>query len=199
MPRLPLFLAAILAAFGGPAQAAAAAQYRIDAAHSHVQFSVDRFGFNAIIGEFRDFGGVITLPDGALAGGTVSATIRAASLVSGDDERDAIVKGEHWLDAARFPTIEFRSSGMTLRGAQSALVDGELTLLGVTRPVVLEASLNKRGTDPSSQREAAGFTAAALIKRSEFGLETAGALIGDVVRIRIEIIAHRLPEDPEAT
>lgn len=199
MPRLPLFLAAILAAFAGPAQAAVAAQYRIDAAHSHVQFSVDRFGFNAIIGEFRDFDGVIVLPDGALAGGAVSATIRTASLVSGDGERDAIVKGEHWLDATRFPTIGFRSTGVTLRGSQSALVAGELTLRGVTRPVVFEASLNKLGTDASLEREAAGFTAAALIKRSEFGIETAGALIGDVVRIRIEIIAHRLPGAPEAT
>lgn len=194
MPRLPLFVAAILAAFAGPAQADAAAQYRIDAAHSHVQFSVDRFGFNAIVGEFRDFQGVIDLPGDAMADGSVQATIRTSSLVSGDGERDDIVKGEYWLDVARFPTIEFRSRGVTLRGGRSALVDGELTLLGVTRPVVLEASLNKLGTDPSRQREAAGFTAAALIKRSEFGLATAGALIGDVVRIRIEIIAHRLPE-----
>lgn len=200
MRLLPLFAAAtILAAFAGPAQAGAAGRYEIDARHSHVQFSIDRFGFNAVIGEFRDFRGVIDLPDGEVAAGSVSATIAAASLVSGDAERDVIVKGEHWLDAARFPTIEFRSTGATARGSRNALVAGELTLLGVTRPVVLEASMNKLGTDPSVQREAAGFTATTLIKRSEFGLATAGSLIGDVVRIRIEVIAHRLAPDPEST
>ena len=72
---------------------------------------------------------------------------------------------------------------------------GELTLLGVTRPVVLEASLNRLGVDPSNRREAAGFSATAAIRRSEFGLTTASALIADVVHLRIEVIAHRL-EDP---
>lgn len=194
MPRLPLSLAGpILAAFAGFAQAAApAARYEIDARHSHAQFSVERFGFNAILGEFRDFSGVITLPDGSLARGSVTATLATASLESGDAERNDIVKGEHWLDAARHPAIAFRSTGVTPRGGQAAAVAGELTLLGVTRPVVLDVTLNKLGVDPSLQREAAGFTATAVLKRSDFGLATAGALIGDVVHIRLEIIAHRM-------
>lgn len=200
MRLLPLLAAAtILAAFPASAQAGLVARYEIDARHSHVQFSVDRFGFNAVIGEFRDFHGVVDLPDGDIATGSVAATIATSSFVSGDAERDDIVKGEHWLDTARYPVIEFRSKGVTPRGSRAALIDGELTLLGVTRPVVLEANLNRLGTDPSLQREAAGFTATTLIKRSEFGLVTAGSLIGDVVRIRIEIIAHRLAKAPEST
>ncbi len=192
MSRLPLFLAAsILAAFPGLAQAESPpAAYEIDVVHSHVQFSVDRFGFNAIIGEFRDFEGVILLADGSLAGGAATATIRTASLASGDAERDSIVKGEHWLDAARFPTIAFRSTRIAERDPGSATITGELTLLGVTRPVLLDVTLNKRGIDPSTKREAVGFTATAALRRSDFGLTTASALIGDDIRIRIEAIAH---------
>ena len=196
MPRLPQFLAApILAAFAACAQAGAAPRYEIDARHSHVQFSVERFGFNAILGEFREFTGIIELPDDAPADGSVRATIEATSLVSGDAERDEIVKGERWLDVARHPGIEFHSTRVIPRGGGVASVHGELTLLGVTRPVVLEASLNRLGVDPSNRREAAGFSATAAIRRSEFGLTTASALIADVVHLRIEVIAHRL-EDP---
>lgn len=192
MTRLPHFLcASMLAAFAAPAQAEAKlSAYEIDARHSHVQFSVQRFGFNAIVGEFRDFEGVVLLQDGSLVDGAVTATIRTASLASGDAERDEIVTGEFWLRAARFPTIAFRSMHIAVRDAGSATITGELTLLGVTRPVLLDVTLNKRGIDPSTQREAVGFTATAALRRTDFGLTTATALIGDDIRVRIEAIAH---------
>jgi len=186
----PRVAATILAVLLLPAQAAAE-RFEIDAAHSHVQFSVDRFGFNAIIGEFRDIHGAILLADDVLEGSSVHASVATASLASGNAERDDILKGEYWLAVERHPRIEFRSTRVERDGDRGVTIAGDLTFLGVTRPLVFEARLNRRGIDPSVQREAAGFTAIALLKRSEFGLVTGGSLIGDEVSIRIELIAHR--------
>jgi len=190
MQRMPLLVAATILACPAFAQPPPEARlYQIDARHSHVQFSVERFGFNAIIGEFRDVRGVVTLGDHGLADGSVTATVATASLASGDAERDALVKGEHWLDVARFPAISFQSTQVTVRDPGSATIAGEVTIHGVTRPVLLDVTLNRRGIDPSSQREAVGFSATGALRRTDFGIDTATALIGDDVRIRIEAIA----------
>ncbi len=178
--------------------AAAADRFEIDPAHSHVQFSVRRFGFNAIIGEFRDVAGVVLLEGDSLSGGSVVASVQTASLVSGDATRDGHVRGEHWLNAAKYPTIQFRSTSVQALGRDAATVRGDLTLLGVTRAVSLDVRFNKRGIDPSNQKEAAGFSATGMLRRSDFGLQTAPQLIGEEVAIRIEVLAHLAAQGADA-
>lgn len=170
---------------------AAPETYVVDASHTHVQFSVKRFGFNYIIGEFKDLSGSLTLDEDAPDTSTVSAEIKTESLESGDDVRNGHVMGEFWFDVANHPTITFISTGIELTGDDAAIITGDLTIKGVTKPVSLDAKLNRIGVDPASKRKAAGFSATANLSRSAFGMSIAEKLIGDDVAIRIELLAHQ--------
>lgn len=88
--------------------------------------------------------------------------------------------------------MRFRSVSVEQLSDNEANVAGELTLLGVTKPVVLHVALNKKGADPASKKEAVGFSATAMLKRSDFGMLTAANLVGDDVAIRIETLAHKI-------
>lgn len=188
LPSIALF--AILTS--GAARAADA--YEIDPSHTHVQFSIERFGFNDVIAFFPDVKGVVTLDQDAPENSRVEAEIGVANLVSGDATRNEHVTGDFWLNAAEFPVMTFRSKAVTLLSENEAAVVGDMTILGQTKPVTLTVTLNKLGTDPSTKGGAAGFSATGMLKRSDFGLETAMGLIGDEVAIRIETLAHKIEE-----
>jgi polyisoprenoid-binding protein YceI len=172
-------------------QAAMAADvYVIDAAHSTVQFSVDRFGFAPIIGRIADVKGELALDEASPENSTVSVVMTVASLESGDATRDGHLKGPFWFDAEKFPTMEFRSTRILDVDDAAATVVGVLSLHGAEAPVTLKVRRNKIGEDPATKRKAAGFSATAKLKRSAFGMNTAAGLIGDDVDIRIEALAH---------
>ncbi len=185
------FLAAACAPAG---QALAEDRYEIDAQHTHVQFSVLRFGFNDIIGTFPGVAGVITLDQGAPENSSVEATISVPSVVSGDETRDGHIQGAAWLNTEEFATMSFTSTAVALHGDNAATVTGDLTLLGVTRPVTLDVTLNKIGPDPATKKEAVGISATASINRLDWGMETAAKFVGTDVAIRIEALAHKVEE-----
>ncbi len=187
-------MAAGIALFGPFGGALAADIYEIDPTHTHVQFSIERFGFNDVIGFFPGVKGAVTLDSENPEASQVEAEIHVASLVSGDPTRNDHVKGEFWLNAAEFPMITFLSTAVILEADETAEVIGELTILGQTNPVTLSVTLNKLGIDPATKRAAAGFSATGTIKRSDFGLDIASALIGDEVSIRIETLAHMVTD-----
>ncbi len=185
--------ASIVAAACSPASKAQAQErYEIDPAHTHVQFSVLRFGFNDVIGTFLDVKGVITLDEETPENSAVEAKIGVASLVSGDDTRDGALLTPFWFDAEKFPAMTYRSTGVDRISENEADVTGELTVHGVTRPVAMHVILNKMGTDPATKKDAVGFSATASLKRSDFGMTTAANLVGDDVAIRIETLAHKV-------
>lgn len=193
MPLRRLFVfAAGLAAFAATARAAD--RYELDPAHTQVVFSVERFGFNDVVAFFPGARGVVTLDEENPENSAVEAEIAVAGLESGDATRNEHVRGGLWLKAEEFPTIAFRSTAVERIGETAARVTGELTVIGQTRPVTLEVALNKLGADPATKRQAAGFSATATLKRSDFGVTTAGALIGDEIDVRIEALAHRAAE-----
>lgn len=176
---------------GAPAAFAAPEKCVIDPAHTQVEFSIDRFGFNRVVGRFDAVAGEVTLDQTAPGASGVVATIQTASISTGNAERDAHLKGPNWLKTDQFPTMTFRSTGVTTDGANRAHVTGALTLLGVSAPVVLDVMLNKIGDDPATRRPAAGFSASTVISRRTHGLTTASALIGDAVIVKIEALCFR--------
>lgn len=186
-----MFVAALAAAGLAGGQALAADAYELDPAHTQVVFSVERFGFNDVVAFFPGVRGVVTLDGDDPQSSAVEAEVAVASLESGDATRNEHLKGASWLNAGEFQTISFRSTGVELTGENAARVTGDLTVLGRARPVTLDVTLNKLGTDPATKREAAGFSATAMLNRSDFGLTTASALVGDEVTVRIEALAHR--------
>lgn len=185
--RALIFSAALFAA--GAAQAEPVT-YTLDPVHTQVAFSIERFGFNHVLGRFDQVAGELVLDEANPAASSVHATIQVASVSSGDVTRDGHLRGDHWLNAAAFPTMEFRSTSVRLTGENRAEVIGNLTLLGQTHPVTLAVTLNRLGDAPNNQRRSAGFSATGSLSRAAWGSTTAPNLIGDAVSIQIEALAQ---------
>jgi polyisoprenoid-binding protein YceI len=168
--------------------AAAPETFVIDMPHSFSNFEVGHLGINWIHGRFNKTSGKITL-DRVAKQGTIEAEIDVSSVDTGFTRRDELLRSEDYFNASKFPTITFRSN--TLRFKDDALVgaDGELTMLGVTRPVGLELVSFKCITHPGNKREICGAVARTTVKRSEFGMTRASSSLSDEIRISINIEA----------
>jgi polyisoprenoid-binding protein YceI len=183
-----LIAGAALTATAAPALAAEVA-YTLDPAHTETTFVVDRFGFTSVIGIFAKSEGTIWLDEAAPEKSRVEATVTVDSLLTADPTRDQHVKGERWLNAAKNPTMTFKSTKVEKTGAMTAKVTGDMTIMGVTQPAVLDVKLNKIGTAPNNQKKQAGFTITGTVSRKAFGSAGAAGIIGDAVAIRIETLA----------
>ncbi len=173
---------------GAPAFAAEVA-YGMDPAHTETTFVIDRFGFTSVIGIFAKSEGTIWLDEAAPEKSRVEATVTVDSLLTANPTRDEHVKGERWLNAAKNPTMTFKSTKVEKTGDTTAKVTGDLTIMGVTQPVTLDVKLNKIGTAPNNQKKQAGFTITGTISRKAFGSAGGAGVIGDAVAIRIETLA----------
>ena len=188
-PTLALLAAcAALGLAAAPAQAAEVA-YKLDPAHTETTFVIDRFGFTSVIGIFGESEGTIWLDEAAPEKSRVEATVKIASLLTGNPTRDEHLKSERWLNAAANPTMTFKSTMVVKTGPDTAKVTGDMTIMGMTMPATLEVKLNKIGTAPNSQKRQAGFTITGVISRKAFGSAGAAGIIGDSVAIRIETLA----------
>jgi polyisoprenoid-binding protein YceI len=183
-----LIAGAALTAAAAPAFAAEVA-YKLDPAHTETTFVVDRFGFTSVIGIFAKSEGTIWLDEAAPEKSRVEATVTVDSLLSGDTNRDQHLKGERWLNAAKSPTMTFKSTKVEKTGDMTAKVTGDMTIMGVTQPAVLDVKLNKIGTAPNNQKKQAGFTITGTVSRKAYGSAGAAGIIGDAVAIRIETLA----------
>jgi polyisoprenoid-binding protein YceI len=167
--------------------------WNIDPAHSEVTFSI-RHLMSKVRGSFTDFSGGVDVAEDVFAS-TATAEIKVASVDTRHADRDAHLRSAEILDVENHPIMTFATTGVRAEDG-AYLVDGELTIRGVTRPVTLEAEFNGVGEDPWGGTRA-GFTAATSINRKDFGLEFNvpmqgdRVLLGDKVDIQLEIQAVR--------
>jgi polyisoprenoid-binding protein YceI len=176
-----------------PGTLAGGCSWRIDPAHSHVEFAVRHLMISTVKGAFGDVRGTVWVDDSDARTILVDITIQVASIDTRQEQRDAHLRSADFFDAARFPTITFRSR--VLEGnhhdREFRLV-GDLTIRDVTREVVLDVSSEGRLTDPWGA-ERAGFSAQGKIDRTDFGLtwnqalEAGGVLVGNEIKISIEV------------
>lgn len=183
-------LAAILLSTALALPAVAADSYTADPAHTYPNFEVGHLGFSTSRGVFEKTTGKITLDMGAKSG-TVDITIDTASLHTGWTKRDEHLKSEEFFNVAKFPTMSFKSSKLKFDGDKLTGVDGELTLLGVTKPVSLAVTDFKCGAHPINKKAMCGANATATIKRSDFGLSAYIPAIPDDVKLEIQIEATK--------
>ena len=183
-----LSASAAVATTTAPAFAAEVA-YKLDTAHTETTFTIDRFGFTSIIGIFAKSEGTIWLDEAAPDKSRVEATVTVDSLLTADPTRDQHIKGERWLNAAKSPTMTFKSTKVEKTGDTTAKVTGDMMIMGVTQPVTLDVKLNKLAASPNSQKKQAGFTITGQVSRKAFGSAGAAGMIGDAVNIRIETLA----------
>ncbi|WP_035484873.1 YceI family protein [Geminicoccus roseus] len=168
------------------AAAHAAEPWTIDESHTAITFTVDHFGYSTVHGFFREFDGELTLDPEAPQASEVAFTIQADSIDTLHDKRDDHLKSADFLDVGQYPTITFQSTNVETVGDDAAKVTGDLTIKGVTKPVVLDVRLNKLEPSPMTQAPTAGFTATTVIKRSDFGVSTYVPAVGDELTVRID-------------
>ncbi len=188
-----LALVMALFALATPPALGQAQRFVLDGAHTQVAFSIERFGFNHVLGRFDQVEGELMLDQAAPENSIVSATIQTASISTGSDLRNEHLRGDRWLNAAQFPTMTFRSTSVARIDDNAADVVGDMTIHGVTQPVTLRVTLNQIGTLPNNQQTGAGFSATGVISRAAFGINTAPNLIGDEIRITIEALGQAPP------
>ena len=166
--------------------------WRIDPAHTSVQFSVRHLMMTNVRGVFSKATGTVTLDESDFTRSEIDVDIDVASIDTRERQRDDHLRSADFLDAANFPKITFRSTQIVPDGGEF-VVTGDLTIHGVTRQVKLEVEAPApAGPDPWGGLRR-GFEARGEIKRSDFGmvwnqaLETGGVVVGDKVKINLEI------------
>ncbi|HAJ90184.1 MAG TPA: polyisoprenoid-binding protein [Rhodospirillaceae bacterium] len=172
--------------------AQAAEKYTLDASHTAITWHVNHFGFSTPSGKFMGVEGEVILDEANPASSSVKVTVDVNAMNSGVEKLDEHLKNADFFDVAKFPTATFVSKKVVLTGKDTAKVEGELTLHGVTKPITLDVKLNKIGEN-MRQMKTAGFTASTTIKRSEFGMSTYVPNLGDDIKIDIESEANILP------
>jgi polyisoprenoid-binding protein YceI len=167
--------------------------WTIDPAHSMLEFAVKHMMFTTVKGRFGDFSGTFAFDPRNVDDSSVEVTIQTASIDTGIGARDAHLRSADFFDVARYPTAAFRGTGVEGDG-ERFVIEGELTIKGITRPISLEAEYQGRGVNPSGV-EVAGFEARGRLNRKDFGLnwnqalESGGVLVGDEIKIAITVQA----------
>lgn len=172
-----------------------AGTWSVDLVHSSAAFTA-RHLISKVHGRFRDFAGELRTGDNPLDS-AVTVRIDAASIDTGNAQRDEHLRSEDFLEVATYPRLSFTSTGLRTNGADF-LIDGDLTIKDVTRPIT--ADLVAHGFTPDQDgRLRAGFSATFEINRKDFNvsfhwvLETGGAMVGDRVAIQLDIEAVHQP------
>jgi polyisoprenoid-binding protein YceI len=181
-----LFAATALSfALAAGAALAAPLTYKIDANHTDVIASWSHFGFSNPIAHFGQVDGFITYDPANVGASKVEVTIPLTGLNSHVPDFDDHLRSDDFFDAAKFPTITFKSASVKAAGKGKLTVMGDLTIKGITKPVTLNVVVNKIGDQPIAKRAAAGFSATATIKRSEFDLGKYVPNVSDQVKLSI--------------
>ena len=190
VPRILRLLAA--AAIVAPALALGqATPWNIDPAHTHASFTVRHLMISNVRGEFQKTSGTVKIDEKDVTKSTVEAAIEAGSVDTRVEQRDQHLKSPDFFDAAKFPTLAFRSTKVEKAGEGKLKVAGDLTIHGVTKPVVLDVTGPTGEIKDPWGNARRGVSATATINRKDFGLSwnkmlEAGPVVGDEVKIEIE-------------
>jgi polyisoprenoid-binding protein YceI len=190
------FALALLAA-ALPAAAAASDSYVIDPYHTFVHFEVDHLGISKLRGHFGKTAGKFTIDQAAKAG-SLDVTVQSASVSTGDGDkgsrprsRDEHLRSPDFFNVAEFPTMTFKSTKVVWKGDQPGSIEGNLTLLGVTKPLTLNLERWKCGPNPANKKEMCGGNATGTVKRSDFGMKFAVPNVGDELALWIEVEGYK--------
>ena len=185
--------AMVLLAGGMCVPQARADTYAFDRDHTNITFSWNHLGISRQSARILDFDGILDFDPENPENASVDVTMRVASLFTGTRVLDRDLKSSDFFDAARYPEITFKSTLIRKVGERSGEVAGDLTILGVTYPVVLQVRWNFSGEHPLGDinpaykgKYVAGFSAVTTVLRSAWGLKRAIPLVSDEIEIAIE-------------
>ena len=164
---------------------AAPVDYKIDPTHTATVFSWNHFGFSTPSANFTDIQGVIKVDNAKPANSSVEVTIPLSSVNTNVPALDKEFQEEAWFNAAKYPNITFKSTKVETKDKKHFKITGDLTVKGVTKPVVLDAVLNKQGEHPMAKVPAIGFNATTSFNRSAFGIGNYVPNVGDKITVNI--------------
>jgi polyisoprenoid-binding protein YceI len=173
--------------------------WTVDPMHTQVEFSAKHMGIMTVKGHFTGVQAAIDFNENDFTASSVEATIDAGTLTTNDERRDAHLKSPDFLNVEQFPTIAFKSSRIEHASHDQYKMTGDLTIRDVTRPITLDVVYSGQGKDPMGNMHA-GFSAHTTINRKDWGLtwnvalETGGLLVGEDVKLALEVEAVKAAE-----
>jgi len=183
---------AVLLSMGASAALAESGTYELDPGHSQVIFSYNHIGFSQTFGMFSGFTGEIEYNEDDPSASSVTVSMPVKSMITGWDARLQHFMSDDFFGAKDGDVVTFASTSIEVTGDNTANISGDLTMNGITKPVVLETTINKSAPYPFGQKEGTptlGLAAKATIVRSEFGLGAFAPAVSDEVEILINIEA----------
>lgn len=159
--------------------------YTIDATHTATVFTWDHFGFSTPAGNFSDIQGKIIVDNDKPEKSAVHVTIPLTSINTNVKALDEHLLKADFFDAQKYPTITFKSTKVETKDKKNFKITGDLTIKGITKPVVLDAVLNKQAEHPMAKVPAIGFNATTSFDRSAFGVGAYVPNVGDKITVNI--------------
>ena len=177
---------AVMAAPAGPTLGSVkAGTYKVESYHTQVGFSLSHFGFTNYSGLFSGATGSLRLDPANPGANRLEVTVPVQSILTTVPALTDELKGEKWFDVTKFPQATFTSTSVAVGPDGSATIAGNLTLHGVTKPIVLHAHLMGAGVNPIDKAYTVGFQASGTIKRTDFGVSQYAPALGDDVELTI--------------
>lgn len=168
--------------------------WQLDSVHTHVGFSVKHMMVSTVRGQFKQYSGTLNIDAADFSKSTFEGEVDVASIDTGNSQRDDHLRTGDFFDAANHPKIKFTSTRIETKGDGEFVVHGDLTIHGTTHPVAFDVEYHGTGKNPWG-KTVTGFSAKSTINRKDFGLawnstlETGGVLVGEKVKIEIEVEA----------
>jgi len=194
--RKPLLAGILLAACPLAAQAQAE-NYKVDSLHSFPHFGVEHFGVTTMWGRFDKMSGNFTI-DRAAKKASVELTIETASVTTGDNDkgsrprsRDEHLRQADFFNTAEFPRMTYKSTNVKFNGDNPSEIEGQLTLLGVTKPVTIKIDKWVCREHPMNKRAMCGGDASGSFKRTDFGMKYGVPALSDEVKLKIGFEAYK--------
>ena len=183
--RIRLLSAAALLAFAAAPAFAAPVTYKIDPTHTIVLAQWNHFGFSNPSASFGNVEGTLVYDAADVARSSVEVTLPLSGLEGFSAKFNEHLRSADFFDAAKFPKATFKSTKVEAAGEGKLKVTGDLTVKDITRPVVLDVTLNKAADHPMTKAPTIGFDATTTISRTEFGVGAYAPNVGDAVTLRI--------------
>jgi len=175
---------------------AAPLSFPLDIKHASIKFSINYLWLSKITGHFKDFSGTFTINDENITNCTVTLNINTESVDTQHGPTNVRLRSEDFFNVQKFAAMNFSSTAMERTGGATAKMTGNLTLRGVTKPIILDITINQALDVQPSGAKLENFTAHGTIKRSDFGMKSMLWAVNDMIELNIEVTASNI-ESPD--